>query len=77
MRGIGPPAMVGGLRIRRAEGSRKHLASDEGWLGETDGINLTMSFLRGTRTRAQRLTARAYLGLPTHRRPESGEDAGK
>lgn len=44
--------------------ARKERAQTEGWLGEIEGIDLTLSFLRNKRTRAQRLTAPTHLGLP-------------
>jgi len=47
--------------------TRLERAHTEGWLGEIEGINLTLSFLRDKRTRAQRLTTRAHLGLPARR----------
>ena len=41
--------------------ARRERAEDEGWLGEIDGLDLTLSFLRDKRTRARRLT---NLGIP-------------
>lgn len=49
--------------------ARLQRAQTEGWLGEIEGINLTLSFLRDKRTRAQRLSTRTHLGLPS-RRPD-------
>jgi hypothetical protein len=43
-------------------------AESQGWLGEIEGIDLTLTFLRNKRTRAQRLTTPTHLGLP-HPRP--------
>ena len=57
--------------------ARLDRARAEGWLGKTEGIDLTLSFLHDQRTRAQRLTTRAHLGLPTHRRPQSSENTAK
>lgn len=48
--------------------ARREQAHAEGWLGEIEGIDLTLSFLRDKRTRAQRLTAPTHLGLPGMRR---------
>lgn len=50
---------------------RRARAEREGWLGETEGIDLTLSFLRAKRTETQRLlklTTRIELGLPEVRR---------
>jgi hypothetical protein len=46
---------------------RRTRAEAERWLGEIEGINLTLSFLRDKRTRARRLTTRTMLGLPATR----------
>jgi hypothetical protein len=43
--------------------ARRKRAEDEGWSGEIEGIDLTLSFLRQKRTRTQRFT-RTNLGLP-------------
>jgi hypothetical protein len=51
---------------------RRERAVDEGWLGEIEGIDLTLRFLRDKRTQAQRLlqiTRNVDLGLPTVRPP--------
>jgi hypothetical protein len=44
--------------------------SPEGWIGEIEGIDLTLTLLRGKRDEAQRLTKRGTvdLGFPTIRR---------
>ncbi|GAA3436973.1 hypothetical protein [Kutzneria kofuensis] len=42
--------------------ARRSRAVEEGWRGEIEGLDLTLTFLRSKRTRAQR-TAR--LGAPT------------
>jgi len=47
--------------------ARLERARTEEWLGEIEGINLTLSFLRDKRTRARRLTTRTLLGLPAVR----------
>ncbi|NYE71884.1 tyrosine-type recombinase/integrase [Microlunatus parietis] len=47
--------------------TRRQRAQDEGWLGEIDGINLTLSFLAGKREEALRVNRLAVvdLGMPT------------
>jgi len=51
---------VGNLRRRkRAEG--------EGWHGETEGLDLTLSFLRAKRASTQRFTHKTHLGFPAPR----------
>jgi hypothetical protein len=46
--------------------ARRSRAHDEGWLGEIDGLDLTLSFLRQKRDQARRLahSARVNLGMP-------------
>ncbi|WNI33324.1 recombinase [Streptomyces sp. ITFR-6] len=53
------------VRLRRAE--------EEHWLGEVEGINLTLTFLRSKREETQRRTRRPAvdLGIPTPRRKEN------
>ncbi|MDJ0363484.1 site-specific integrase, partial [Rhodococcus sp. H29-C3] len=47
---------------------RRERAQTEGWIGEIEGIDLTVSFLRGKRADADRLSARTTaLGLPDFR----------
>ena len=49
---------------------RRGRAHAENWLGEIEGIDLTLSFLRGKRTEVQRrLKRHTDLGLPTVSRP--------
>lgn len=48
--------------------ARRAHAESQGWLGEIEGIDLTLSFLRNKRARARRLTTPTHLGLP-HPRP--------
>jgi len=50
---------------------RRERAGAEGWHGEIEGIDLTLSFLRSKRTRTQRFTRRVQLGLPQVRQPPS------
>lgn len=52
---------------------RRKRATAEQWLGEIDGIDLTLTFLRAKRDEAHRLTRRSpvNLGLPHLRPPES------
>jgi integrase len=47
--------------------SRRKRAEDEGWHGEVEGLDLTLSFLRAKRTSTQRFTRKAHLGLPALR----------
>lgn len=48
---------------------RRKRAEEEQWLGEIDGIDLTLTFLRTKQAEASRLTRRppVELGLPRHR----------
>ncbi|PKZ63539.1 integrase [Gordonia terrae] len=49
---------------------RRDRAHTENWLGEIEGIDLTLSFLRGKRTEVQRrLRRHTDLGLPTTANP--------
>ncbi|TCO55625.1 hypothetical protein EV192_10746 [Actinocrispum wychmicini] len=50
--------------------ARRQRAEVEGWLGEIEGINLTLGFLRYKRAHTQRFTRRVQLGLPTLRPPQ-------
>ncbi|MFD0526063.1 recombinase [Kitasatospora arboriphila] len=49
--------------------SRRERAEAEGWLGEIEGIDLTLTFLNGKREEALRLAAkdRVDLGMPARR----------
>jgi len=47
--------------------TRRQRAEAEGWRGEIEGIDLTLSFLREKRSHTQRFTRRVNLGLPTLR----------
>ncbi|SEB87604.1 Phage integrase family protein [Streptomyces sp. TLI_105] len=51
---------------------RRKRAENEGWLGEIDGIDKTLAFLRGKRIEAERIRQRTavHLGLPQVRRPQ-------
>ncbi|MFE3796843.1 hypothetical protein KHQ06_28150 [Nocardia tengchongensis] len=43
----------------------RHRACDEGWLGEIEGIDLTLTFLRRKRDEARRLVSRTTaFGTP-------------
>jgi site-specific recombinase XerD len=46
---------------------RRKRAEDEGWHGEIEGLDLTLSFLRAKRAHTQRFTRRVHLGLPMPR----------
>jgi hypothetical protein len=50
--------------------ARQAHAEDEGWLGEIEGIGLTLNFLRHKREDAERLSHHTPtdLGIPTPRR---------
>lgn len=54
--------------------ARLQRAEAENWLGEVEGINLTLTFLRGKREETQRRAQRptVELGIPGHRLPGSG-----
>lgn len=56
-------------RLRRAE--------EEAWLGEVEGINLTLTFLRAKREETQRRTRRPVvdLGVPRTRNPSPMPEA--
>jgi hypothetical protein len=47
--------------------TRRDKATAEGWHGEIEGLDLTLSFLRDKRTHVQRFTRHAHLGLPAVR----------
>jgi len=49
--------------------ARRERAEAEGWHGEIEGIDLTLSFLCSKRTHTQRFTRRVQLGLPRRRPP--------
>ena len=57
--------------------ARRSRAEQEGWLGEVEGIDLTLTFLRQKREQTQRLAriAPVDLGLPTLRAEEISDDA--
>lgn len=48
---------------------RRERAETQGWHGEIEGIDLTLSFLRSKRTHTQRFTRRVQLGIPQMRQP--------
>ncbi|MGY0065274.1 recombinase [Streptomyces sp. QTS137] len=47
--------------------TRRQRAESEGWLGEIEGIDLTLSFLRDKQTRAKKLSGTTNLGMPGSR----------
>jgi hypothetical protein len=68
------PKMLG--RLDELEGdllARRQRALGEGWRGEVEGIDLTLTFLRSKRDQARRAAARGTvsLGMPAlpRRRP--------
>ena len=60
-------------RLREIEGdllARRTRAESEGWLGEIEGIELTLAYLRDRTAQTERTVARrstVSLGLPTTR----------
>ncbi|MFD3584691.1 recombinase [Streptomyces sp. NPDC058683] len=50
-------------------------AEREGWIGEIDGIDLTLTFLRAKRNETQRRAQRppVALGIPARRRPQESK----
>jgi hypothetical protein len=50
--------------------NRRERAANEGRLGEVEGLDLTLSFLRAKRAHTQRFTRRVQLGLPASRPPQ-------
>ncbi|MFE4216257.1 recombinase [Streptomyces sp. NPDC056844] len=50
--------------------ARLQRAEKENWLGEAEGIHLTLTFLRSKREETQRRASRPSvdLGIPRHRR---------
>lgn len=53
---------------------RRQHAETEGWVGEIEGIDLTLTFLRGKRDEAGRRTRRPVvdLGIPRPRSHQRG-----
>ena len=49
--------------------ARRERAQAEGWRGEIEGLDLTLSFLRNKRAHTLRFTRRVQLGLPTVHQP--------
>ena len=47
--------------------ARRERAACEGWHGEIEGLDLTLSFLRAKRAHTQRFTRKVQLGLPGSR----------
>lgn len=54
---------------------RRAQAKAEGWIGEIEGIDLTLTFLRAKRDETQRRAQRPtlHLGIPARRRPKGPE----
>ncbi len=54
--------------------ARRERAETEGWAGEIEGIDLTLTFLRAKRDEAQRRADRpaVELGIPFVQRTQSG-----
>jgi site-specific recombinase XerC len=54
---------------------RRTQAETEGWIGEIEGIDLTLTFLRAKRDETQRRAQRpaVHLGIPARRRPQESE----
>jgi integrase len=51
--------------------TRRERAQAEGWHGEIEGLDLTLSFLRNKRAHTQRFTRRVQLGLPAVHQPSA------
>ncbi|MFE7035317.1 tyrosine-type recombinase/integrase [Streptomyces sp. NPDC057621] len=69
------PKMLGRLEELEADLlARLQQAEGENWLGEVEGINLTLTFLRGKREETQRRAQRptVELGIPARRLPGAG-----
>ncbi|MFK0121329.1 hypothetical protein ACIQR3_36470, partial [Streptomyces sp. NPDC090994] len=54
---------------------RRAQAKAEGWIGEIEGIDLTLTFLRAKRDETQRRAQRPtlHLGIPARRRSKGSE----
>ncbi|MEU7205578.1 recombinase [Streptomyces sp. NPDC045470] len=54
---------------------RRAQAEAEGWIGEIEGIDLTLTFLRAKSDETQRRAQRpaVHLGIPTRHRPQESE----
>ncbi|WP_223838052.1 recombinase [Streptomyces venezuelae] len=54
---------------------RRAQAEVEGWIGEIEGIDLTLAFLCAKRDETQRRAQRPtlHLGIPARRRPKASE----
>jgi len=54
---------------------RRTQAEAEGWIGEIEGIDLTLTFLRAKRDETQRRAQRSavHLGTPARHRPQESE----
>ncbi|GAA3372290.1 hypothetical protein GCM10017744_103230 [Streptomyces antimycoticus] len=54
---------------------RRARAEAEHWIGEIEGIDLTLTFLRAKRDETQRRAQRPSvdLGIPTRRRPQESQ----
>jgi hypothetical protein len=71
------PAMIGRLtEIETDLISRRVNAVERGWLGETEGIEMTLRFLRDKRNDATRLSQqpRVILGIPQTRGRKQRDD---
>ena len=55
--------------------ARRERARAEGWRGEIEGLDLTLSFLRNKRAHTQRFTRRVQLGLPAVHQPSARQGA--
>lgn len=53
--------------------ARRERAQAEGWRGEIEGLDLTLSFLRSKRAHTQRFTRRVQLGMPVVHPPSTRE----
>lgn len=57
--------------------ARRQRATDEGWRGEVEGLDLTLRFLRSKRAQAHRAAGmdRVDLGMPAVPRQHPGRSA--
>lgn len=53
--------------------ARRSRAETEGWLGEIEGMDLTLEFLQDKRSRAERTAT--FIGLPANRRQNPRKNA--
>ncbi|MCX5129374.1 recombinase [Streptomyces sp. NBC_00347] len=69
---VNPKMLARLAEIEKGHILRRRRAEEEQWLGEIEGIDMTLTFVRAEQADAARLTRRTpvTLGIPTTRRPE-------